>query len=366
MPRAAAPWAATVSTFLTRAAASSGRRLTKVAAQPAMTVHKPVTPAKTPKPKKPKKPKTPKKPKPPKTTTTTTPKSSGPHIVVLGDYSGGDDPGSVQSFAAATGAHPLLAGDYLVGSQGWDTMVNAGNLGAWQGSGYRLVLGVPIIPDGTGGTLAGGAAGDYNSQFVDLAHNLVNAGDGNAILRLGWEFNTPTYNWAVSNVTTAKQFAAFWRNIVTAMRSVKGQSFAFVWNPNGQGPTNYTPLDAYPGDAYVNYVGTDIYDNCWCSPQTPANAWSAQLSQAWGLNWLASFAAAHGKPIAFPEWSVDYRSDGHGLGDDPYFINHFASWIEAHNVTFTVMFSFNDSDQENDITDGRFPQALAAFRADFG
>jgi hypothetical protein len=46
----------------------------------------------------------------------------------------------------------------------------------------------------------------------------------------------------------------------------------------------------------------------------------------------------------------------------------FASWIAANNVAFTCIFSFNDTavGQDNDITGGRFPNALAAFRADFG
>jgi hypothetical protein len=56
------------------------------------------------------------------------------------------------------------------------------------------------------------------------------------------------------------------------------------------------------------------------------------------------------------------------LGDDPYFINQFANWIAANNVAFTCIFSYNDTagGQDNDITDGRFPNALAAFKSDFG
>ena len=59
------------------------------------------------------------------------------------------------------------------------------------------------------------------------------------------------------------------------------------------------------------------------------------------------------------------RNDGHGLGDDPYFVNQFASWISSHNVAWTNIFTV-DADQQDDITDGSFPNALAAFRADFG
>ena len=37
------------------------------------------------------------------------------------------------------------------------------------------------------------------------------------------------------------------------------------------------------------------------------------------------FASANGKPLAFAEWGVSIRSDGHGLGDDPYYVNQMAT-----------------------------------------
>jgi hypothetical protein len=151
------------------------------------------------------------------------------------------------------------------------------------------------------------------------------------------------------------------------MRAVPGQKFAFAWNPNGPSPTTYRPDQAYPGDAYVDYVGTDVYDNFWGSPFTPSAAWANQLSEQWGLNWLAQFAAAHGKPIGIPEWSVEYRPDGHGLGDDPSFVDNMATWLASNNVAFANVFSFDTSRQyRNNILDGTFANSLAAFKADFG
>src|SRR4029077_13177611 len=138
----------------------------------------------------------------------------------------------------------------------------------------------------------------------------------------------------------------------------------FIWNPNGDGPTSYTPDQAYPGDAYVDYVGTDIYDNCWCSPQTPKNACTSQLNDPWGRNWLAGFAAAHSKAMGFPEWSVDFRHDGHGLGDDPSFIHNFHAWITSNNTAIANIFAFDAPDQQNNIADGSFPNALSAFKTD--
>jgi len=293
--------------------------------------------------------------------------ASGASSIPLGDYAGADNPSGVAQFGYDTGTDPVLATDFLNGSSTWSALDSASGVGAWSGSGYQLVLAVPILPRHARANLAKGARGAYNSYFVTLARNLVADGEGTAFLRLGWEFNGNWYKWSVRNATGAFQFAAYFRNIVDAMRSVPGEAFQFVWNPNGGNSHGrpYSPADAYPGDAYVNYIGTDLYDESWVSPLTPENAWTGQLQASWGLDWLATFAAEHGKPIAFPEWGVAIRSDGHGLGDDPYFIDQFASWITSHDVAWTNMFSFDDA-QQDDITDGSFPNALAAFTADFG
>jgi hypothetical protein len=293
--------------------------------------------------------------------------------VALGDYAGGGNVGGVQAFAAATGAHPTIASDYLIGSEGWNGMDGAGGseswmLNQWRPTGLRLVVGVPIIPDGTGGTLAQGAAGAYNQYFTTLAQTLVAGGAGNAILRLGWEFNGNWFNWSVANNTDAQNFAAYWRQIVNTMRAVPGQQFGFLWNPNNGNSSSWNVELAYPGSAYVDYVGTDVYDEYWGSPKTAQASWSWAVNQSYGLNWLVNFAAREGRPIAVPEWSVTIRSDGFGLDDDPYFVQQFGAWVAANDVAFTCIFSYNDSagSQDNDITDGLFPNALTAFRATFG
>ena len=109
-----------------------------------------------------------------------------------------------------------------------------------------------------------------------------------------------------------------------------------------------------------------VYDEFWGSPKTSAAAWSNELTQEWGLNWLASFATANGKLIGIPEWSVAIRDDGSGMGDDPSFVSNIASWFVAHHVAFDDIFSFDSPGTSNDILDGEFPQSLAEFKAVFG
>ena len=288
------------------------------------------------------------------------------NAIPLGDYAGLANPAGIQSFAAATGTHPALATDYLDRSRGWAALDSATNVTAWAHTQYRLVLGVPILP-GTG-TLSAGARGAYDAYFAVLARTLVSEGESNVILRLGWEFNTRSFRWSAYTATDAKNFAAYWRKIVITMRSVPGEQFRFLWNPSGSSSTKYSPDDAYPGDGYVDYVGTDVSDT-YSGPGalTESGAWAQQLSEQWGLNWLASFAGTHGKPIAIPAWSDEYLSGGRGLGDDPTFIAHMASWFLTNNVSFAAIWSYDSSPaSRHNILDGSFPKALAEFKTDFG
>jgi hypothetical protein len=285
--------------------------------------------------------------------------------VPLGVYAGDGNPFGVATFGLKTGTTPSFATDYLDKTGGWTGMDSASGVKVWSPTRYHLVLGVPILPGV--GTLALGATGAYNQYFITLGQNLVADNEANAILRLGWEFNGTWFTWSVGSTTDAANFVAFWRQIVTTMRAVPGQKFQFLWNPNGPSPTSYSPAQTYPGDAYVDYVGTDNYDNYWGTPFKALPGWVHQLSEQWGLDWLASFAGEHNKPIAIPEWSDEYRTDSHGFGDDPSFIDHMAAWFVANKVAFASIWSYDSSaTYRNNILDGTFPHSLAEFKKDFG
>jgi len=100
----------------------------------------------------------------------------------------------------------------------------------WMGSGYRMIWAVQMLPDTGGVSLATGATGAYNSYFAILAENLVAAGMGDSMLRLGWEFNQSKFTWYAAGQATS--FVDYWRQIVTTMRAVPGAHFTFVWNPS--------------------------------------------------------------------------------------------------------------------------------------
>ena len=122
------------------------------------------------------------------------------------------------------------------------------------------------------------------------------------------------------------------------MRSVPGQHFKFLWTLY---PTSTSVADCWPGSAYVVYIGTDIFD--WYGgrkgtyPHTASGAldheekWQQILTtEPGGLNWMAAFSHATGKPIIIPEWGLDFHT--FGGQDNPSFITNMMAWMKAHDA----------------------------------
>jgi hypothetical protein len=241
----------------------------------------------------------------------------------------------------------------------------------FQGSGYSMIWGVPILPSSGGYSLATGATGAYNHYFVTLAQGLVAGGQGSSIIRLAWEFNGSWMPWAAGG--QAGNFIAYWRQIVTAMRSVPGANFKFEWNPTDgdQGVGNLA--NYYPGNNYVDLIGLDVYDISWGSYPGVAAEFSTIETEPYGLDWLASFAAQQGKPMTLPEWGLGWGDSDNGApvsdpgsetsgGDDPTFINDMAAWIASHEVYEATLWDVSSSL----VSPSSNPNALAAVAHDFG
>lgn len=266
---------------------------------------------------------------------------------------------SVTNHEAWLGRRVTHVGDYVAMTT-WANF-DRSSFEQWTGSGKQLVAGVPMLMLNERGSLAQGAAGAYDAHFRQLAARLVREGHPNAILRLGWEFNGGWYPWRADR--DPKAFATYWRRIVTTMRSVPGASgLRFDWNP-GHGP-GFVPVEAYPGDAYVDIIGMDVYDRTGSDRfRDPAARWNDYLRRPYGLEWLRNFATAHGKPISFPEWGVT-RQHVRGVNpDNPTFIRGMAEFIRTSNVEYNLY--FNVLAQDGDFRLSGFPRSAAAYRAAF-
>ncbi len=247
----------------------------------------------------------------------------------------------------------------------WDTITSVskqGLTGYWAGQSAHRVWSVPMLPLKESASLTNEARGDYNSKFVSVAQQLVAGGDGYSTIRLGWEMTGDWYTW--SGVKNPTAFAGAWRQVVNSMRSVSGAHFTFDFNI-AMGAANPTPM--YPGDSYVDLIGADNYDTSWAtsySPSDHAKVWNNILTRSYGLTWLSNFAKSHGKRMAFDEWGLSWQCNGHGGGDDSYFVQHFTDWMAQNNVAYEAYFNRDYSScEKHSLTNGTFPKGAAAYRA---
>ena len=68
-------------------------------------------------------------------------------IPQLGVYAGAASPGAIKALGQTIGGQPEYAMDFLDGST-WQSIENpAWFLSQWQGSGYKMIWGVPILPN---------------------------------------------------------------------------------------------------------------------------------------------------------------------------------------------------------------------------
>jgi len=109
---------------------------------------------------------------------------------------------------------------------------------------------------------------------------------------------------------------------VNADLSVTTPKLRIVWNPQGFGAPDVVGNSAqayYPGDAYIDVVGDDLYD-----------------IRGHGATWAAAaklYNAHPSKPFAFPEWGI------WGF-DDAQYVRDMAKWVRQHHRTeFIAYFS---------------------------
>ena len=273
-----------------------------------------------------------------------------------GAYVGAAQTSLIASFSGWRGRSTDFATDYLATDDWSKIEYPTWWLQRWSTTSTPLVLGVPMLVNDPATTLQRGAAGEYDGHFRQLARTLVQYGYGNAALRVGWEMNGDWYRWSAT--TDPDAWFAYYRRIVLAMRSVAGQSFRFDWNVN-LGSSAMPATRAYPGDAYVDYVGIDVYDWKWGAPlATPAERWDWITSQQYGLDWVSAFATAHRKQLTVPEWGLAQKAQMHngGGGDDPLFVRNLLAWTKGEGVKYE---SYFDTDSHS-ISNGQFPNAASA------
>lgn len=230
----------------------------------------------------------------------------------------------------------------------------------------ELVLSQPLFPELQDNSVSECAAGAYEVEWRKLGEFLVDRGRGDSTIRLGWGFNDPAKEWRVG--ADPAQWVTCFRRIVDAIRST-GPDVQIDWSINSnasQWPASGNPYDAYPGDAYVDIIGMDVFD-AFPAVHTEAE-WDARCDEIFGLCTMLAFARAHAKRAAVGEWSVTSCGDDPG-GDNPFFVEKMFETFAANADVLAYESYFHDRDAgvcSTIVDGGQNPAAAARYRQLFG
>ena len=276
-------------------------------------------------------------------------------------------PASVAGFGTWRGA-PVNVATVWPNRSSWNDITNPSWLyQGWKGAPETVAFGVAMLPENVPGvSLQACAAGSYNSYWRQFGTNISAYGLGKSIIRLGWEFNGNWYVWQATNPTT---WAACWQQIVTSARTT-APGLQWDWNVNrGVSAGLADPTLAYPGNAYVDTIGVDSYD-MWPGATSDAN-WQKQLNGTQGLNYWLTFAIAHGKKFAVPEWGNVTTGSSAG-GDNPAYVNDMRGFFQANTANLAWESTFQGTSVGGNYgtggvygTNTPVPNAAAAYKAGF-
>lgn len=214
----------------------------------------------------------------------------------------------------------------------------------------------------SGGNVDAAIAGSYNSNYQTIGARL-NALTPKAIVRPMWEstLQSGPGPWSAYSIGVLKYQQCF-RNLVDNVR-LGGFTGSIEFNCESQNGITATAL--YPGDDWVTHVGIDKYADhgdptrssdwpyCWTKFEEPAFAEIAKLAEARGKRIILSEEGCgirYGDGMPAPGWMT---------GDNDYYLDQVAKWIQNHDVGAVNFFWNNDTNADGSIKN-RFQWYLPA------
>jgi hypothetical protein len=170
--------------------------------------------------------------------------------------------------------------------------------------------------------------GIWDSYIIKIA-NQAKAFGYPIYLRFGPEMNINQGNGHPSWAENATSFVLAHNKVFTLFKDQGANNVYFVWNPNCDdiGPNHWT--DYYPGDAYVDWVGIDLYQ--FTPDQDPSVM--LQIYDDYGTK----------KPVAICEWGANWKNQNYSDESRAIFINKFFEAVEERpNIKMIAYFYYID------------------------
>ena len=211
----------------------------------------------------------------------------------------------------------------------------------------QKVLGPTVIPmlewqsgDGTeyDVTTKDIASGSYDQYIRQYARDIKKYGQPLFVRLICGEFNG---NWGKSCSPkanpdlTVKDFVDAWRRVVDIFREEGVTNVAWVWTPADFPPSepgmwgrdpNWQAY--YPGDEYVDWIGSDTYDYAevgWIDP-------------------IYEFGMEHDKPFFLAEFGIRWQGTNLTAAQHMEWLNKMFDYFESHtNIKAILYFNYNIS-----------------------
>ena len=116
--------------------------------------------------------------------------------------------------------------------------------------------------------------------------------------RFAWEMNLPANEWGMKNTNnTPEDYIKAWRHMHDIFVGEGATNLLWVFCPNSSTPDSVPYSQLYPGDAYVDWTGIDVYNwgdtQSWSSWQSFSTLFKPSYNQILGV--------APGKPLMIAE-----------------------------------------------------------------
>jgi hypothetical protein len=193
------------------------------------------------------------------------------------------------------------------------------------------------------------ANGTWNSVIQANAIWIKNNFPYPLILRIDQEFNVPGgFGWAGNSTV----YVAAYQQIVNIFREENVSNVEWCWCPNFVNSPGVCFTDYYPGDNYVDWIGTDLYANTWGY----AN-FDAMLNVTDSSNPVSpyDFALAHNKPFMIAEWGLNITGDMSDVQSAVWMQGMFDAIATRPNIQMVIAWAVTGMS----VLD--FPQALQVY-----
>jgi glycosyl hydrolase family 26 len=217
-------------------------------------------------------------------------------------------------------------------------------------------------------------SGAHDASYVLAAQYLRSAGFADVVLRLGWEFDGDWMPWSAKG--NEALWAATYRHVADLFQTELPDA-RLDWTGDPQ--SWRSEVGAYPGDDYVDIVGTDVYDKGLAVDWDPrTGSWAdpdaAFASIADDLTFPRDFAVEHDKQVSYPEWGLadgGEESPTSAGNDDPAFVQGMFEWMSALPNDGPGSLAYHAYFDEDTPSDGthmleHFPESQLRFRTLFG